>query len=66
MVSYYYFISNRVKERRDVLILIVVDNGIVHKFTKLSYLCKYVLILVVVDNGIVPASEYTTDEELES
>ena len=42
------------------------DNGIEHKFTKLSYLCKYVLILVVVDNGIVPASEYTTDEELES
>ena len=53
MVSYYYFISNRVKERRDVLILIVVENGLVPSVALITLWCDVVLILIVVDNGLV-------------
>ena len=38
-----------------VLILVVVDNGLVHYLlNKENLLCVQVLILVVVDNGLVP------------
>ena len=50
--------STRLKERADgslmvVLILVVVDNGLVHHITNIMELSDVVLILVVVDNGLV-------------
>ena len=63
MVSYYYFISNRVKERRDVLILIVVDNGLVPSVALITLWCDVVLILIVVDNGLVQLTERAAGEQ---
>ena len=42
----------QMQTRQEVLILVVVDNGLV-QLTKLQQLTTLVLILVVVDNGLV-------------
>ena len=52
MVSY-FFACGQVTGMVAVLILVVVDNGLVHLNSQ-RYAIKYrVLILVVVDNGLV-------------
>ena len=43
-------------KEKAVLILVVVDNGLVHLILKFFLLSHLVLILVVVDNGLVRSS----------
>ena len=52
MVSY-EFLKVRGQSDLDVLILVVVDNGLVPSFINLNTYYYEVLILVVVDNGLV-------------
>ena len=53
MVLYRQYINLITVERFPVLILVVVDNGLVHIMNKIRVLLNAVLILVVVDNGLV-------------
>ena len=50
----------------DVLILIVVDNGLVHKAVDYYNARLPVLILIVVDNGLVHFVETVSLEEMKS
>ena len=47
-------ITNLLAAYPDVLILMVVDEGLVHWYCNCRQCIKCVLILVVVDNGLVP------------
>ena len=54
MVSYDSYYNHVFDIRLGVLILVVVDNGLVHVIARGMNADDPVLILVVVDNGLVP------------
>ena len=54
MVSYECYYEYTIMAQLEVLILVVVDDGLVHSFAQaVNILRKCVLILVVVDDGLV-------------
>ena len=61
MVSYVQSLHAETLHWR-VLILIVVDNGIVHDYYESRAKLDSVLILIVVDNGIVPVKKVLSDK----